>query len=241
MPASAFRAWLVQMFEVAFSRRMCCSRVCSVSTKARLPSSSTVSPTMRPGIAAHQVVAAGHEAERRPAVGLVVAQRLALADGDVDAELAGRGQQPERDRVDRRRAPARRRRGPPRPAAGRSSTSAEEVRLLDEQRGRVGERPRRPRGRVAPPACGTTTTSMPEARGVGARRPRGTRGGRRSETTTRCRGRSCAHGQDHGLGGGASRRRTRRRSPRRGRSARRSSVWNSKIAVQRRPGETSGW
>src|SRR5438552_3252761 len=38
------------MFEVAFSRRMCCSRVCSVSTNPRRPSTSTVSPAMRPGI-----------------------------------------------------------------------------------------------------------------------------------------------------------------------------------------------
>ena len=34
-PASALSACAVQMFEVAFSRRMCCSRVCSVSTKPR--------------------------------------------------------------------------------------------------------------------------------------------------------------------------------------------------------------
>ena len=41
---------LVQMFEVAFSRRICCSRVDSVSTKPRLPPASTVSPHRRPGI-----------------------------------------------------------------------------------------------------------------------------------------------------------------------------------------------
>ena len=40
----------VQMFEVALSRRMCCSRVESVSTKPRRPSASTVSPHRRPGI-----------------------------------------------------------------------------------------------------------------------------------------------------------------------------------------------
>src|SRR5205823_604923 len=48
--ASAHRPALVQMLEVAFSRRICCSRVLSVSTKPRLPSASTVSPTSRPGI-----------------------------------------------------------------------------------------------------------------------------------------------------------------------------------------------
>src|SRR5664279_2890081 len=49
-PARALSACAVQMFEVAFSRRMCCSRVCSVSTKPRRPSTSTVSPAIRPGI-----------------------------------------------------------------------------------------------------------------------------------------------------------------------------------------------
>ena len=44
------RPWLVQMFEVALQRRMCCSRACSVSVKPGLPSRSTVRPTMRPGI-----------------------------------------------------------------------------------------------------------------------------------------------------------------------------------------------
>ena len=47
---SAMSAWLVQMFEVAFSRRMCCSRVASVRQKARLPRASVVWPTSRPGI-----------------------------------------------------------------------------------------------------------------------------------------------------------------------------------------------
>ena len=38
------------MLLVAFSRRMCCSRVCSVFTKPRTPSASTVCPAIRPGI-----------------------------------------------------------------------------------------------------------------------------------------------------------------------------------------------
>ena len=50
MPASAFSVCAVVMLCVAFSRRMCCSRVWSVSTKPRLPSASTVSPAIRPGI-----------------------------------------------------------------------------------------------------------------------------------------------------------------------------------------------
>ena len=44
------RPELVQMLEVALSRRMCCSRVESVSTKPRLPSASAVMPQSRPGI-----------------------------------------------------------------------------------------------------------------------------------------------------------------------------------------------
>ena len=48
--ASAMSPWFVQMLDVAFSRRMCCSRVDSVRQKARRPSASRVSPTSRPGI-----------------------------------------------------------------------------------------------------------------------------------------------------------------------------------------------
>jgi hypothetical protein len=48
--ASAQSPELVQMLLVAFSRRMCCSRVDSVSTKPRWPAASTVSPQRRPGI-----------------------------------------------------------------------------------------------------------------------------------------------------------------------------------------------
>src|SRR6266478_507586 len=47
--ASAISAWLVQMLLVAFSRRMCCSRACSVSVYARRPRWSTLMPTSRPG------------------------------------------------------------------------------------------------------------------------------------------------------------------------------------------------
>src|SRR5690606_24384373 len=48
--ASAQRPELVQILLVAFSRRICCSRVLRVSTKPRCPSASTVSPQIRPGI-----------------------------------------------------------------------------------------------------------------------------------------------------------------------------------------------
>ncbi|MNV21999.1 hypothetical protein D3C71_1129540 [compost metagenome] len=40
----------VQMLEVAFSRRMCCSRVCMARRRAGLPKRSTETPTRRPGM-----------------------------------------------------------------------------------------------------------------------------------------------------------------------------------------------
>ena len=40
----------VQMFEVAFSRRMCCSRVCSAMRSAVRPRASTDTPMIRPGV-----------------------------------------------------------------------------------------------------------------------------------------------------------------------------------------------
>ena len=40
----------VQILEVAFSRRICCSRVCSAKRKAVLPCASTDTPTKRPGM-----------------------------------------------------------------------------------------------------------------------------------------------------------------------------------------------
>ena len=46
----ANNACAVQIFEVAFSRRMCCSRVCKAKRNALLPCASTDTPTKRPGI-----------------------------------------------------------------------------------------------------------------------------------------------------------------------------------------------
>ncbi len=88
--ASTQRPELVQMFDVAFSRRMCCSRVDSVSTKPRRPSASTVSPQSRPGIWRTNFCARGEEADIGAAEDQRVADRLALADDDVGAHRAGR-------------------------------------------------------------------------------------------------------------------------------------------------------
>src|SRR5438105_8884371 len=62
----AISAWLVQMLEVAFSRRICCSRVASVKQNARLPRESVVSPTSRPGIRSEE-----HTSELQSRVDLV--------------------------------------------------------------------------------------------------------------------------------------------------------------------------
>ena len=67
-PPSASSVWLVQMFDVAFSRRMCCSRVCRVSTNARSPWRSTVSPDDPARHLADVVHARREEAVVRPTV-----------------------------------------------------------------------------------------------------------------------------------------------------------------------------
>ncbi len=85
--AIAISVWFVQMLEFALSRRMCCSRACRVSTYPVRPSTSTVSPTMRPGQLADVGHARSDDAEVRPAVVQMVPEPLPLPDGDVGAEL----------------------------------------------------------------------------------------------------------------------------------------------------------
>ena len=81
--ASALRAWLLQMLLVAFSRRMCCSRVESVSTNAILPSASTVRPTTRPGIWRTCSCRQVKKPKPGPPYDIGTAQRLALPHDDV--------------------------------------------------------------------------------------------------------------------------------------------------------------
>ena len=109
------------MLWVAFSRRMCCSRVWSASTKPRRPSASVRlarDPARHP---AQVLLGGGEEAERRAAEVEPVAERLALPDRDVDAALARRAQDAERDRVDR--GDRERARDPWRAAASASRSS----------------------------------------------------------------------------------------------------------------------
>src|SRR3546814_2428889 len=47
---TASRTCAVQMFDVAFSRRICCSRVCSAKRRAGAPWLSLDTPTRRPGM-----------------------------------------------------------------------------------------------------------------------------------------------------------------------------------------------
>ena len=130
--ASAHRPELVQMFDVAFSRRICCSRVESVSTKPRLPSASTVSPASRPGICRTCFSRQCEQADIGPAELQADADRLAFADDDVRAHLARRLDQPERDRLghhrDQQRARGMRRLGNRRQVGD----PAENVGILDD-------------------------------------------------------------------------------------------------------------
>lgn len=89
------------MFEVAFSRRMCCSRVCSASRYAGAPSASTETPTRRPGRERFEAGADRHEAGVRAAVEQRHAEALGRADHDVRPGLSRCLQQREREEVGR--------------------------------------------------------------------------------------------------------------------------------------------
>ena len=122
------------MFEVAFSRRMCCSRVDSVSTKPRLPSRVDGLAGEPARHLADVLLAAREQADIRPAELQPDADRLALADDDVGAHLARRFDQPQRDRFGDHRdqqRPRRVRRFGDRREVG---DAAEDVGILDHDR-----------------------------------------------------------------------------------------------------------
>ena len=83
----ASSTWAVQMFEVAFSRRMCCSRVCRARRSAGRPSVSVLTPTRRPGSARAALLVGGDERGVRAAEAHRHAEALRRTDGDVGAEL----------------------------------------------------------------------------------------------------------------------------------------------------------
>ena len=80
---SAISAWLVQMFEVAFSRRICCSRVASVRQKARLPWESVVSPDQAAGQLADELFLRRDDAGEGSAVARRDGERLQFAGDDI--------------------------------------------------------------------------------------------------------------------------------------------------------------
>ena len=76
------------MFDVALSRRMCCSRVDRVSTKPRRPLGVHGLAAQAPRHLADEGLAAGEQADVGPAEVEAVADRLALGHGDVGPHLA---------------------------------------------------------------------------------------------------------------------------------------------------------
>lgn len=83
------RFWLEQMFDVAFSRRMCCSRACKGEHVAVAPLDVLGPADDAAGHLAHQFLRGGHEAESGAAEADAVADALSVADDDVRAQFAG--------------------------------------------------------------------------------------------------------------------------------------------------------
>ena len=91
------------MFDVAFSRRMCCSRVCSAIRYAGWPLASTDTPMMRPGACRTYASRVAKNAACGPAVPERHAEPLRVADDDVGAHLAGRREERQREQIGRDR------------------------------------------------------------------------------------------------------------------------------------------
>ena len=82
----ANKAWAVQMLLVAFSRRICCSRVWSVKRNAGRPRASLETPISRPGMTFERVPG-GKVSGMRPAIAQAAHQTLGVADGDIGTPL----------------------------------------------------------------------------------------------------------------------------------------------------------
>ena len=89
----------VQMFDVAFSRRMCCSRVCSASRYAGSPLRVDGDADEAAGQRALELVARREEAGVRAAVAHRHAEALRRADHRVGAPFARRREQRQREQV----------------------------------------------------------------------------------------------------------------------------------------------
>ena len=102
MPAiTASSTCAVQMLLVAFSRRMCCSRVCSAMRSAGVAVRVLRDADEPPGHLALAVVARREERRVRAAEAQRHAEALRAADRDVGAELARRRQQRQREQIGR--------------------------------------------------------------------------------------------------------------------------------------------
>jgi hypothetical protein len=86
----ASRTCEVQMFELAFSRRMCCSRVCSAMRSAVLPRASTETPMMRPAIERLYSSRVAKKGGVRAAETERDAEALRRTEGDVGTHFARR-------------------------------------------------------------------------------------------------------------------------------------------------------
>ena len=86
----ASSACAVQMLLVAFSRRICCSRVCKREAQGRWPRESFETPTIRPGMLAFECIARREKRRVRPAVTQRHTKPLGAADGNVRSEFARR-------------------------------------------------------------------------------------------------------------------------------------------------------
>ena len=147
----ASSTWAVQMLEVAFSRRMCCSRVCSARRSAGRPSVSVLTPTSRPGservsasLVAMNAAWGPPNAHRHP-------EALGRADDDVGAELTRGSGEHAGEQVGRRRPRCARRGEPSRSSGLQSGTAPLEV-------GRLSSTPKQ----VPSMSCvSPTTTSRP--------------------------------------------------------------------------------
>ena len=90
------------MFDVAFSRRICCSRVAKVKTKPLRPCLSYASPTSRPGICRAYLSRVANRSDVWPTKRNRHAKRLAFGDDDIRAACARRLQQSKRNRLSHR-------------------------------------------------------------------------------------------------------------------------------------------
>ena len=163
----ASSTWAVQMFVVARSRRMCCSRVCRARRSAGRPWVSELDAHQAPGQRPHHRLAGGEEGGVGATEPHRHAEALRRADDDVGAPAARRLEQHEGQQVrrhdheaagvvDRREpAPASRAAGPTNPDGrrGRRSTRPATARRR-AARPRPRCRPARPESAAPRPSAG---------------------------------------------------------------------------------------